>query len=243
MLTDNELIEFKRRGYLLIDNFLSSAELTEIELKINSIYLGGDILVVNKKNLLRTQKFYTLLGSEVLKKIPIINQIFEHRVKDLLDGLFGPKFVPLENKDIGVSLNITPQSGSLSFHYDRNEITAILYIQDCEDGGELELFPRFRILLPYRYNSVIKFFQRIFDVLLRTPLLLKFRSQQRFIITPRKNCLLIMQGSRCLHRVLPVFGDRSRIAFVFCYDKPLVVWSRHNAKDYYGYNAQKLNGK
>ena len=242
MLTHDQLIEFHYFGNIQIDNYLNSIELSEIKHKIESIVEQGDISVVDQDNLLRTQKFYTKLGSEISKEIPKVNELYTKKIKGLIDQLFGPQFAPLNNKDIGLSLNITPKSGLLSYHYDRNEITAILYIQGC-DGGDLELYPRFRILLPNRYHPFVLQFQRILDIFFRLPFILKFRSKQRFLIKPKSGLLVIMQGSRCLHRVLPVVGEKSRIAFVFCYDKPTVVWTRENAKDYYGFNAHKLKDK
>jgi hypothetical protein len=93
-----------------------------------------------------------------------IFHLYFNKINLIVNDQYNNKFLPLNDFNVGASINITPKSGSLSYHYYSNEITTILYLTDNEDGA-LELFPNHRILLLNRYNLFKKFIQRFFDLI------------------------------------------------------------------------------
>jgi len=69
------------------------------------------------------------------------------KVNEVINRISGKEYAALENKKIGLSINVTPAGGTFSWHHDRHEITAIFYLNEFEGGGELEFFPNNRLLL------------------------------------------------------------------------------------------------
>lgn len=218
-----------------IDDFIDADDQRSILIYLNNLAKNKLLSFVNSDNLIRKQRFYTIFGKNLLDNIKIIKHLYFNKINLIVNGLYNNKFLPLNDLNVGASINITPKSGSLSYHYDRNEVTAILYLTDNEDGA-LELFPNHRLLLLNRYSFFKKFIQRFFDLIYRNYILLFFK--KKITMKPKARSLLIMQGSRNLHRVLKVEKDY-RIAVVLCFDREGLKWGKQNTADYYGYNAIK----
>ncbi|MCL2927255.1 MAG: hypothetical protein O4861_22595 [Trichodesmium sp. St16_bin4-tuft] len=60
---------------------------------------------------------------------------------------------------VGCNTNIIEKKGKYPWHYDRNVITALLYLNKV-DGGEIAFYPNYRIILP---KAKFSRFQRVID--------------------------------------------------------------------------------
>jgi hypothetical protein len=160
------------------------------------------------------------------------------QLNNVVNKLSGLRLDPLSNKTVGMSLNLTPPGGTLSWHYDRNLVTAVVYLNEVE-GGNIELYPRYRVRVPNNHFGVRKFVQRVFDVILR-PEPVRRVLGRKISLRPRTGSVCVMD-STCLYQVQQVVGDRSRAAIIFCYDDPNITFAKHQTKDYYGYRDQKTS--
>ena len=233
MSIENWRAEFQKKGYVVIDDFLSASEIRQILDSIEAYRAAGrEVLQVDQRSMVRKQIFKTITGDECEQHIALLGDLWRNRILELSKQLSGVDLLPINDTTIGLNCNITERSGVLSFHYDRNEVTGILYMQGC-NGGALECYPHFRWLLPNRYRWHMKQLQRVFDVLWRTPLALWLAKKRRELIAPKAGRLVIMRGPLALHRVQPVEEGPNRIAAVLCYDRPEVKWEKWNSKDNY----------
>jgi len=119
-------------------------------------------------------------------------------------------------KDIRVAcnINITSGGGSYRWHYDRNRITAILYL-NAVDGGATECYPRYRLWLGRRLQHWR--LQQVLDRLLQLSWIRKTLGRQ-VLVQPAAGRLLLMRADRCLHSVRPVCGETERINIVMSFD-------------------------
>src|SRR5271170_839381 len=117
MLGDKQRAEFLRDGYLVLDEFLSRTEVDSILASITThIDAGGQILQVDRRDLIATQIFKTIAGDDCEKNIYLLSHLWRESILSLAQGLVPFDLQPLNDSDIGLNLNITERSGLLSFH-------------------------------------------------------------------------------------------------------------------------------
>jgi hypothetical protein len=222
------------QGYAVIEQFLPDGECQEVLQSIEDYRKDEKLIQVDHQALLirATKKFLTLNGQDIDENLPAVRELYT-RINEVVNAATGKIYHPLENRAIGLSINITPPGGQFGWHYDRNEITAILYLNEVEEG-QLELYPNYRFLLKDSHQGLKKWLQQAFDVLLRLELV-RALFGQKAVVTPRVGTLCLMVASWCLHRVRPVGGGRDRVSVIFAYDIPGKMFTKENTKDYYGY--------
>lgn len=174
----------------------------------------------------------TLNGQDIENDVPTVNDLYTP-LNTVVNVITGKEFAPQANKSIGLSINVIPPGGQFCFHHDRTEITAILYLNEI-DGGEMELYPRYRIRLKQSQVGIKKWLQLLFDLCVRQKPLRALFGRQEMVI-PKPGKILIMEASKCLHRVCPVVGNRERYSAQLAYDLPGTVFTKELTKDYYGY--------
>ena len=228
---DNVGAFFKEHKYAVIDDFLSAPECSELLGAIDQCKETVQLINVNRLSVTSRKKFLTFNGTDVEKNIPAANKLYV-RVEEVVNQLSNKEYTALENKQIGLSINVTPSGGTFSWHHDRHEITAILYLNEVESGGELEFFPNNRILLKNTFGRVRKWLQLGLDGL---ALIQSLMTRHKVIVEPKPGLLFIMVGTRCTHRVRPVKGNRERVCMIFAYDVPGKDFSKKLTKDYFGY--------
>ena len=86
------------------------------------------------------------IGEDIEENVPAAASLYA-KVNEVINRISGKEYAPLENKQIGLSINVTRAGGAFSWRHDRHEITAILYLNEVEGGGELEFCPNNRLLL------------------------------------------------------------------------------------------------
>ena len=131
------------------------------------------------------------------------------------------KFFPYADPLADVTVNLAEEGGGFPWHFDTNNYTVTLAIQNAEHGGDFEYSPMVRSLTDENYDVV----EKVLDGdknLIRT---LKLEPGD----------LQIFKGRYSLHRVAPLAGLRKRYVAIFSYvAEPGMVSSPQRAKELYG---------
>ena len=145
-------------------------------------------------------------------------QAFSPFVKEVLGE---EKFFPYADPLADVTVNLAEEGGGFPWHFDTNNYTVTLAIQNAEHGGDFEYSPMVRSLTDENYDVV----EKVLDGdknLIRT---LKLEPGD----------LQIFKGRYSLHRVAPLAGLRKRYVAIFSYvAEPGMVSSPQRAKELYG---------
>ncbi len=205
---------YERQGYLSVERALDPAFCQQ---SIGSL-ANASLIRVESSDRRGTTKFMTLNGEELLERVPRLRDL-ALEFADIVSRLAGTTYVPLDNSKVGISLNYTPPGGAFVRHFDRNEITVSLYLNEVANG-ELTIWP----------NIVTPFLDRFGRY--RLPLALwKTRVTGSIDIPPRIGTAVVF-SRRTVHAVSPVTGERCRVSIILAYDRP--GRSFMDVPDYYG---------
>jgi len=226
--------EFKVKGYFLQENFLSPQE-CENFLKSISDYRQQFSIPKIYRNVKPIPLSYSVIdGKAVNSHLPEVKKLYT-TVNKVINNLTNKQLLPLKDIQVGCNINITEQGGAYRWHYDRNAVTALLYLNEVE-GGEIEFYPNYRIILPKakfsRFQSVIDQIQQF--NLVRSTL------GKRIVVKPQPGLLLIMGGDRCLHSVRPVTEACDRVSIVMAYDLPNASFAVKEQLNTYLYSSEKV---
>jgi len=120
-----------------------------------------------------------------------------------------------------VIVNLAEEGGGFPWHFDTNNYTVTLAIQNAERGGDFEYSPYLRTPTDENYAGV----ERVLD------------GDASLIHTLRlePGDLQIFKGRYSLHRVTPLAGTRLRYVAIFSYvEEPGMVGSPERARQLYG---------
>lgn len=220
----------------IIEHFISASRCEELRQQIDQqLDENPDLFIdVDNQSLLVQQRFLTINGDDLREMLPQLPDLMA-KSQEAVDAHFGPKLRPLKNHVIGQSLNVTERSGLLSWHYDRNLATAVIYISGSE-GGLLEFYRQYRVRIRNNHVGWLQWVQRGFDAMMRPPFVRALLGKKETLkVEPGT---LVLFDSYCLHQVAPVTGGR-RVALVLCFDDPDKVFAESNTADYYGHRGKK----
>ena len=131
------------------------------------------------------------------------------------------KFFPYADPLADVTVNLAEEGGGFPWHFDTNNYTVTLAIQNAENGGDFEYSPMVRSLTDENYEVV----EKVLDgdkTLIQT-------------LHLEPGDLQIFKGRYSLHRVAPLSGARKRYVAIFSYvAEPGMVSSPQRAKELYG---------
>ena len=157
-------------------------------------------------------------GSESILRTIFNWSAFSPFIKEVLGE---EKFFPYADPLADVTVNLAEEGGGFPWHFDTNNYTVTLAIQNAEHGGDFEYSPMVRSLTDENYEVV----EKVLDgdkTLIRT---LKLEPGD----------LQIFKGRYSLHRVAPLSGARKRYVAIFSYvAEPGMVSSPQRAKELYG---------
>ena len=120
-----------------------------------------------------------------------------------------------------LTMNVNKPGDRFSWHYDTNEFTVTLLIQDCEQGGIFQYVPNIRNKDDECYEDVQK-------------LLLGDHSRVKEIKL-REGDLQIFKGRYALHRATTAEGSTTRNLVVFTYtEKDNVIGASYRSMELYG---------
>jgi hypothetical protein len=153
----------------------------------------------------------------------------------LIRGLYEwPPFAPFIQAALGearffryadpladVIVNLAEAGGGFPWHFDTNNYTVTLAIQNAESGGDFQYSPHLRSATDENYPGV----ERVLDgdpALIRT-----------LVLEPGD--LQIFKGRYSLHRVMPLAGPRVRYVAIFSFvAEPGMVGSPERTRQLYG---------
>ena len=230
-----ELSEITNQGYLVIDNFFTTKQCEETLNLIANYRQEHEVTEVDRPYKERNLQYSVINGQQVENYLPTIWQLYE-KVNLLVNKVSGQNLVPLTDKMPTVNINIIKPGGEYRWHYDRNAITALLYLNTVE-GGELEVYPNYRL---GNKNKKFSWEQKLWDALLKLKLIRNFFGN-KVEIKPRQGMIVIMQGNRCLHSVKALEGNQERINIVMAYDIPGIEFPIEQGLNSYLYTNEKQN--
>ncbi len=202
-------------GYEIMDSYLSSQECADFRRMIETYRKNHQLVEIHRPAKPRTLRYRVIEGREIREKLPAIWDLYTGPILHLMNELFAVPLAPLDNVRAGVNVNLmAPGRSSYRWHYDRNEATAILYLNAVE-GGQIELYPNYRVLLTSR-NSLKR--QRILDKLIHFPPIRRALGN-KVVVAPDVGRLLVMRANRCWHSVRTVEGSQERVNIVLAYDQ------------------------
>ena len=228
-----ELSELTNSSYLVINDFFSIKQCEETLDLITKYRQEYQVTEVNRPYQERDLRYSVINGQQVENYLPTIWQLYEN-VNLLVNKVSGQNLVPLSNKMPTVNINIIKPGGEYRWHYDRNAITALLYLNTVK-GGELEIYPNYRL---GNKNQKFSWAQKSWDALLKHKLIRNLFGK-KVSIKPRQGMIVIMQGDRCLHSVKSLEGKQERINIVMAYDVPGQEFPVEQGLNSYLYTTQE----
>lgn len=130
-------------------------------------------------------------------------------------------FFPYADPLADVIVNLAEEGNGFPWHFDTNNFTVTLAIQNAEHGGDFEYSPHLRTPTDENYAGV----ERVLD------------DDRSLIRTLRlePGDLQIFKGRYSLHRVTPLTGLRLRYVAIFSYvEEPGMVGQPERARQLYG---------
>jgi hypothetical protein len=221
----------ERDGFLIIDRFLSDDQCSDILGMITAYRGAHEVPLVFRESGKRPLNYRVIDGHAIRAHLPSIDALLG-RVNSVINDLVNEEVVPLADTRVACNVNITEPGGTYRWHYDRNAITALLYLNSVE-GGETEMYPNYR----FRVGSdLFSRKQRFADALFRSAIV-KAVLGTKVVCEPVAGRLLIMKGNTCLHSVRPVSGRSERINVVLSYDRPGTEYAVAGILDSYLYTT------
>jgi hypothetical protein len=131
------------------------------------------------------------------------------------------RFFPYADPLADVIVNLAEQGNGFPWHFDTNNYTVTLAIQNAEQGGDFEYSPHLRSQADENYAGV----QAVLD---GDPNLIR-------ALRLEPGDLQIFKGRYSLHRVTPLNGQLPRYVAIFSFvEEPGMVGSPERARQLYG---------
>jgi len=224
---------FRSNGYQIIEDFLLPDACAELLKSISTYYHERDLPEIKRTVKGRSLHYKVISGQDIKRNLPKIWDLYS-TIEKLVREASGESLVPLADIRAAVNVNIMARGGEYRWHYDRNAVAAVLYLNDVE-AGETELYPRYRILLRNNKHATL---QKFLDRLLMTPLVRTIFGK-RMVVSPKPGRLLLMRGDKTSHSVCPVRGDQERVCIVFSFDVTGAEFPMEEGLNAYLYTQEK----
>jgi hypothetical protein len=203
-----------RRFIEIVPAFLPPAECARFADAIARHRAVREAPLVLRRDDHRPLRYRVLDGEAVHAHLPELEELARAVQARVRDGGWG-EVAPIANRRVAVNVNITEPGGAYRWHYDRNAVTAILYLNAVE-GGETECYPGYRLRLR---SPALAGVQRACDAVVRGAIF-TLGLRPTTIVAPVPGTLVIMRGDRCLHSVRAAHGPGDRVAVVMAFDAP-----------------------
>jgi hypothetical protein len=221
--------DFYSKGYYLAEQFLSEPECENLLALIENYRKHHSVPEIYREAGERPLRYRVIDGECIKRYLPEVLEIYRN-VNDLINQIAGERLVPLNSEKVACNINIMNGGGTYRWHYDRNAVTAILYLNEAT-GGETECYPNYRIFLK---NVRFSRLQQLLDRFLQIGFVRRIFGKQ-LICAPRAGRMLIMRGDRCLHSVRPLIGRGERINIIMSFDTPGAEFAVADQLDSYLY--------
>jgi len=197
------------QALLIKDGFISARACRDTLDVINDFRQQVSLPIITRPSVPRPLCYSVIDGYQILASLPQIQSLHEETTR-LIKRMFGDRIEPLADEQVACNINITHPGGSYQYHYDRNAVTAILYLNETS-GGETECYPNHRFQV--RSTGLQLGIDRVF-----TSKAFRGIFAKQVLVRPKIGRLLVMRGNRCLHSVREVSGSTHRINIVMSYD-------------------------
>jgi hypothetical protein len=218
--------DFWSDGVDVKHEWLNAAECDEYIQAIRELERTEALPLIERRARGRSLHYKVIDGRRIASALPDIERLGAC-VQTVAEQLCGTRLEPISDVVAARNVNITPPGGEYRWHYDRNAVTAIAYLNEVS-GGETEVFPNYRFVLRSGRQWRL---QRVLDMLVRPTPIRRCFGRQR-LVAATKGSLLIMRGDKSLHSVRRVQGAEDRINVVFAYDAPGVGHAREVLDSY-----------
>ena len=222
-------------SYVVMENFVKTALCAELLAGVTDYRCRHTLPIIERHEGELPLKYSVIDGERIAAGLRDVLNVYE-RVTRLIKELWRGEIEPLADRKVACNINITQPGGSYRYHYDRNAVTAILYLNETR-GGETECYPNYRLsLAPVAHTNL----QQKLDRVLQNRFV-RFVAATQLVVRPRPGRLLIMKGNRCLHSVRPVLGSMDRINIVMSYDRPHARFEVDDQLNRYLYSAAETH--
>lgn len=206
--------DLANRGIAAMPAFVSEEECENLLRQIEEYRAENELPEVFRQSGDRPLHYKVIDGDRIRDHLPDLVVIYE-RVHALVNDAMRVNLEPLADQKVGLNVNVTAAGGTYRWHYDRNAVTVILYL-NAVPGGETEIYPNYRLFMEgARYSGLQQLSDRLLEL---RPIRSLFGKLVR--VKPKAGLLIAMRGNRCLHSVRPVEGDEDRINVIMSFDTP-----------------------
>jgi len=227
---------FEQHAYYIEEAFLNGGACASLLSEIKQKQAEQVLPHVKRAMQGRNLDYRVMDGLFIEKHLPMLIGLAP-MIRRMVNKLCGSEIYPISNLAAAVNVNITPLGGEYRWHYDRNSITAILYLNQVQ-RGETELIPNSRFHLgPLKHSCI----QRWVDLRLIRQLKGNQVVPGVVRVTPMPGKLLVMQGDRCLHSVAAVESDIQRYNLIYTFDKKGARFPTDKNLDPYLYSMDKMS--
>jgi hypothetical protein len=226
MRSRSEAEPFWRRGIKATPGFFSSEECESLLTCLEAYRRRHKLPKISRADGDRPLEYLVVDGERFDAVFPCAEALVD-RVRLHLEAMCGCALELLDDRRAARNVNITPPGGQYRWHYDRNLVTAVLYLNTVE-GGETEILPNYRVRLPTGRPRTI---QGFLDRCLRIGFI-QASIAHRKSVAPMEGTLLVICGNRSLHSVRTVLGGSERINVVLAFDLPGSDNSSHSLDNY-----------
>jgi 2-oxoglutarate-Fe(II)-dependent oxygenase superfamily protein len=223
---------FDQKGYRIFRKFLKPSQCKRFLTQIQHYQNSHSLQHVYRKNSERSLDYFVIDGNAIRADLPVFWNLYA-RMNRFLNKICGIHLSALSDPRAAVNINVTAGGGEYRWHYDRNRVTALLYLNRV-DGGEIEFYPNYR--LKVAKDPTLKL-QQIADLLLQQKWIRNVFGK-KVVAKPAPGKLIVMRGDRCLHSVRRVTGGGQRINIVMAYDLPGRVFTNQGELDRYLYDEK-----
>jgi hypothetical protein len=215
-----------QNGAEIRENYLSPSQCELFLRDVEAYKTSHELRLIERFDAGRSLRYRVIDGDRIFDSLPRVVSLYQD-VLSLVRRL-EPKLEPLSNKTAGLNVNFTPPGGEYRWHYDRNSVTAILFLNSVK-GGETEMYPHYRVYLR-RWKDTRA--QRFCDGALRR----LARFAHPLVVEPSPGRMILMRGDRCLHSVRRVEGEEERVSVIMSFDRPGRLFRPEGDLDSYLYS-------
>lgn len=226
---------FLKQGYLIQENFVSPEQCTHFLDLVAQLQQNQDLELIHRAVRGHPLHYKVINGQQIESGIPEIDQ-FYRQLTDFVRRISSDDMTPLKDKLVGVNINVTPAGGTYRWHYDRNAVTVLVYLNEVS-GGEIEVYPLFRIYLKGRGPA---FLQRWLDWFVQLNVVRQLFGK-KIVVKPAQGRTVALRGNRCLHSVRPVQGEQERVNIVMAFDNYKDQNLSKQALDQYLYSQKPVS--
>ena len=171
------------------------------------------------------------VSGDKFPKNSMIKELYYSKIlKEFIADCLNVKMYHYADTLASLTINVIKPGDRFSWHYDTNEFTVTMLVQDCDEGGVFQYVPNIRNKEDECYDEVLK--------------LLKGDQTRVKEIKLNEGDLQLFKGRYALHRATRAEGNKTRNLVVFTYtEKENVIGASYRSNELYGKTLDVHNEK